>query len=498
PDDVAAVAADATAPATAVTAPDTQVSEDVRVEDVRPDTGNPITAVAPAALASTLEGSPSTPEVAVNAAGDAVAVWVQQRNTMPAYAIYASHLTPTGWSAPVIVAPWAASLPHALALAQNAVGDAVVAWSSGVVLASRFSPEEDGWSAPFEVAPAQTDGFTAGPAIALGDSGDAVVVWGASRYNSTEAVISARAQQSNGQWYPTFELARGEVELLSIGDGAAFAVATNAQGRAIAAWTKKIGEKREVWVRRAGQANGSLGPLAWLEPQLLAEQETWNGAIWAALDDAGMAFVAWAAAAVDARHGETRWNIEGIRGDVAKPLGSAAPILSGIPGNFGYETLAPVLAADASGKLLFAWREGLRPTDFAHPEPSRLLAKRFDPKTGWAEPEVVAADLAPPYFGCAMPGMSAFTAVLFGETSAVLWEERLADGAAVLMRTSERPATWSDSDVLGAGVTSWSRDLTAALAARGGFALWTEQGADPISGTWATTLWAAPLGIESD
>ncbi len=452
---------------------------------------------APTAIAASLEGTPTNPQIAVNTAGDAVAVWVQQQSVAPAYAIYASRMTPAGWGAPVLVATSAASMPHDLALAQNDRGDALVAWSTGGIHASRFAADEDAWSLPFEVAPAPPappGGYTVGPAVALDGRGAALVMWASGTYDGHETVLAARAQRSNGAWDPAFELAREDVALDASGDGAPFAVAANAAGNVVAAWATQLGTTRQVWVRRAVLGDDPSDPWRWQDPQIVSAAETWNGALWTAIDAGGTAFVAWAAAKTPTRDGETAWSVAGVHARDGVAFGTATAIATGIPASFGFESLAPELAADPSGTLLMAWREGLRPVDFANPEPSRILAKRFHPERGWTETEVVADELAPPYFGCAMSPTTAFAVLLSGDDHAVVWQERATDGTVgVRLRTSEAGPPWSETEVLGRSAPSWSPDLSAGLATHGGYALWTETGPDPLTNAWTTTLWAVPL-----
>lgn len=503
---VADVAADTTV-ASADALPDTTVASAETVPETSPPDGlapdgtpvivNP-TPTPPTAIAATLEGTPTAPQIAVNTAGDALAVWIQQLNGTPAYAIYASRVTPAGWSAPTLVATSAASMPHDLALAQNARGDALVAWSTGGIFASRLSPGEDAWSAPFEVAPAppaHPGGYVVGPGLTLDGRGAALVIWASGTYDGKETVLAARAQRTTGAWYPAVELARGDVALDASGNGAAFAVSANAAGHAVAAWATQVGTERQVFVRRASVADEPADPWHWQEPQRVSTAETRNGALWTAIDGDGTAFVAWAAAEPAGEDGETHWTVEGLHARDGAAFAAASTIATGIPASFGFESIAPELAADPSGTLFMAWREGLRPVDFANPEPSRILAKRYHPEHGWTETEVVADGLAPPYFGCAMSGMSAFATVLAGDTGAVVWQERGPDGkvVAVHLRTSEGGARWSETAVLGSGASSWSPDLSASLATHGGFALWTEAGPDPVTNDWTTTLWAAPL-----
>jgi hypothetical protein len=127
----------------------------------------PVTTLSPAADSS------SHPQIAMDAHGNAVAIWLH--TTSSSGGIFAADLSAGGsWSTPVQISTVNVSAQNPV-LAVNASGDAVAGWQSAngiIFVAERNSGV---WGAPIVIAPAA---FRQGsPHVALGDRGDAAAAW---------------------------------------------------------------------------------------------------------------------------------------------------------------------------------------------------------------------------------------------------------------------------------------------------------------------------------
>jgi hypothetical protein len=129
--------------------------------------------------------------LAMNGRGDAVIVWSQYRHQefppLDAYYVLAATMSGAGgtWSAPSeLTTPAGGTVPD---LALNAHGEAIVAWRaydqatrtlSVEATFGSLGPAGTAWSAPAPVSEAGEDVAEAGPRVAIGDDGAALVTWG--------------------------------------------------------------------------------------------------------------------------------------------------------------------------------------------------------------------------------------------------------------------------------------------------------------------------------
>lgn len=128
----------------------------------------------PAALLDNGDGNAFGSQLAVDAAGHAVAVWTQQTNLM------ASRYVPgTGWSVPALLETSNVGPALSSRVAMNAAGVAQVVWvqSDGVrenIWTTRFVPGA-GWSTPVRVEDEPEVAY--GANVAIDPAGNAVAIW---------------------------------------------------------------------------------------------------------------------------------------------------------------------------------------------------------------------------------------------------------------------------------------------------------------------------------
>ena len=132
-----------------------------------------------AALIETNAGSASIPQIAFDSSGNAIAVWTQYDGTR--YNIYANrYASGTGWGAAALIETDNAGSASSPQIAFDSSGNAIAVWSQLVgtrdnILANRYV-SGTGWGA---AALIETDnaGDAWSPQIAFDSSGNAIAVW---------------------------------------------------------------------------------------------------------------------------------------------------------------------------------------------------------------------------------------------------------------------------------------------------------------------------------
>jgi PKD domain-containing protein len=228
----------------------------------------------------TEEEEPSTTQVALDTAGNAVAVW----SAFDSGFVIRTAVRPAGgdWSEPDDLFVEGLT-PH---LAMNAAGDAVAVWAGfdGVddyVTWAAVRPAGGDWSAPEELSVVdENDGFY--PQVAIDAAGNAIAVW--QRFDLSYNVISAAVRPAGGDWSAPDEFS-------AIGEHArAPRIAMNAAGAAVAGWTL-LGGGVQAAVRPAGGD--------WSSPDDVSAAGESPGEAETAIDPNGSAFAIWPTPAGD-------------------------------------------------------------------------------------------------------------------------------------------------------------------------------------------------------
>ena len=134
------------------------------------------------------------PRVAINAQGQAAAVWVQMDSALGTYGIWSSRLEPgAAWGAAVQVERGNAGSTYAPGIAIDERGHAVAAWQQSDgrrvnVRASRFAPGV-GWGQASRLE--RGGGDLGAPEVAMNADGNALVVWPRFHLNRSELWASA-------------------------------------------------------------------------------------------------------------------------------------------------------------------------------------------------------------------------------------------------------------------------------------------------------------------
>lgn len=285
---------------------------------------------APRTIGSEGEAVEELPQIAVDATGDAVAVWEHET---PGHEVVEWASRPAGgtWSAaaPISHAGEAATEPR---LAVNAAGDAAAVWTdvgAEETVAAVSRPAGGAWSAPTVVTAAGEEGAL--PKVGLDAAGDATVIW--ERIDAAHFVIREADRAAAGPWSTPRRLSPSGV------DSVAPELAVDPGDDAVAVWDLRISPSDT-----AVGAASRPGSGAWGEPEQVAPADTSGQVAKVGIDAAGDATVVW-------RDGPLpNTDIDAARrpaaGDWTPPVAISTP---------GEETEEAQVVVDPAGDALTVW-----------------------------------------------------------------------------------------------------------------------------------------------
>lgn len=259
-------------------------------------------------------GNADAAKIAVDADGNAIAVWLQHDGTR--LNVWANTYVAGGeWEGPVIIdsSTQNAETPR---LAMNADGQAVVVWahdggSNGSIWSSRYEPGV-GWETPASVEAGSADASV--PDVAIDASGTAVVVW-----VEASNIFANRSVVGDG-W--------GDAGLIELSATTAFDphVDITPQGEAIV-----------VWAQGGIRSARSTDALGWGVISLVDDGAASASSARVAMDASGNAIVVW----------EQDGMIWANRQIATDPWGEPVP--------FGGTGLTPDVDVDLAGNALATW-----------------------------------------------------------------------------------------------------------------------------------------------
>jgi hypothetical protein len=176
----------------------------------------------------------SLPHVAINEAGDVVAVWQQRESPVPH--IESARMAAGGaWSPPVAIGSNFLENDLGPDIANDASGDAVAAWVvevSGGTKVQAATSVGAAWTPPVDLdaAPDETAGW---PSVAMDDGGDAVVAW--AHFTDPDAGLRSAIRPAAGAWSASSEVDPGPV-------ASPPSIASDAMGNATAVWSTYTAE----------------------------------------------------------------------------------------------------------------------------------------------------------------------------------------------------------------------------------------------------------------
>jgi PKD domain len=280
------------------------------------------------------------PYVAMDGRGDALAAWEGYEGSDETF-----RLAGGGWQTPGDLNSDKRHAGHPC-VAMNEAGEAVALWESAnangrlTIQGAAGSPSQ-GWQAPatlFEDKGAFHLLGVRGCQVAINASSEAVAVWCVETMEEFEQVWAAY-RPADGGWQPA-------VELDPVGQLAAPTAAIDARGEALAAWGSSGG-----FIRSVAKPTGSdwKQPASATEPEILSEKNHDATAPHVAFDAEGDALAVWS---IGAKYGAA--SKESVIQASYRPAGGSweAPVDLSEPGQLSY---APGLAMDAAGEALAVW-----------------------------------------------------------------------------------------------------------------------------------------------
>ena len=246
---------------------------------------------APVTLSRAGETAVGASSLALNGAGDAVAVWTRGGGVVQA----SSRAASTGvWEAAVDIAQ--GTQPE---VALDPAGNAVAVWSvPGGGVQGSFRPAGGGWSGPADVS----RGAGTEARLGVDDAGNAVAVW---LSPAGPHVRSARRAAATGTWSQPVDVSAAGVAAADPD------VAVDPRGNAVAVWTRTGAPTLRAALRPV--ATGS-----WLSGVGLSGAGAATGAPRVAIDGAGRALAIWT------RRGPGESVVE------SSELAGAGPVLTGV------------------------------------------------------------------------------------------------------------------------------------------------------------------------
>ena len=223
------------------------------------------------------------PQVAIDPAGNALVVW--QKSNGHAVSIWANHYdADMGWGTAELLEEVELSPAFDPRVAMDASGNGLVVWEQRDgrrfnVMANRYVAEA-GWTGAVEIETAEGSAFD--PQIAMDRDGNAVAVW--EQYDGERFNVWSNNFSPNTGWG-----AAQYVEQNPVGGGLYFRpqIAVSDEGHAVAVWQQFDGHNISIWANR--QVGGNWAQAKVIEPTDHAS--AFGPEV--AMDPAGNAVVVW-------------------------------------------------------------------------------------------------------------------------------------------------------------------------------------------------------------
>ncbi len=317
------------------------------------------------------------PQVAVDDGGNAIAIWLQLYETTPSnkYHVWTNRYSAATrtWGTPTTLSTGTED-SYSPAIAVNAAGDAVVAWTSRVsssawVLARMYSASSGLWGPGRQISftTYQAD-INSGPGVAIDASGNAIVAWSefyAFGANSTRRWVWARRLATGG-------IVGTAVQVDIWGNSAHPKIALTGSGDALAVWEQHDGTRWNIWSSRSAATSGSL----WTSPVALETDSLDARSVVLAAGPGGNAIAMWA------MYDGTRNNIWANRFDATTGRWGTAEIIETGSG----DAALPQVGMDNHGNAMAVWHQhdGMR---------NNVWSNRYTAGTGhWGVSALIETD----------------------------------------------------------------------------------------------------------
>ena len=318
----------------------------------------------PAAIDMDSPGDAGYAQLATDAAGNAVAVWVQFDS--PRLNVWANrYVAGTGWGTARLIQANTTGVAGGPQVAVDVGGNATVVWhqqdgARSNIWANRYVAGA-GWDIAALIE-ADDLGDADLPQVAADASGNAVAVW------------RQRGAVAHDIWANRYAAGLGwgapqRIEADDAGNASGPQVAVDAGGNATAVWPHSDGVRTNLWASRfdAGTGWGAAGPI---------EQDSAGPAVTpqVAADPAGNAVVVWSASDGNRSNIWSNQFVAGRGWDLAGLVET----------NDSVSAEAPQVAVDIRGNALAVWHQH-------DASPANISSSRYTPGRGWSVPRVIDA-----------------------------------------------------------------------------------------------------------
>ena len=275
-------------------------------------------------------GDADSPKIAIDANGNAIAVWNQSDGTR--YNIWANYFDGAAWGTAELIETDNTGNAYYPKIAIDAAGNAIAVWyqfdgTRYNIWANYFDGAAWGTA---ELIETDNAGDAGGPQIAFDAAGNAIAVW----YQDDGTRENIWANYFDGTDWGTAEL----IETDNAGYASIPQIAFDAAGNAIAVWVQSDGSRRNIW---ANYFDGA----AWGTAELIETDNAGDaGGPQIAVDATGNAIAVWA------QDDGTRYNIWANCFDGAT-WGTAELIETDDAG----DAWVPQIAVDGDGNAIAAW-----------------------------------------------------------------------------------------------------------------------------------------------
>lgn len=200
----------------------------------------------PTLLESSDSGPAQGPRIGMDSSGNAIAVWHQFDGTRTS--VWASRYTVgSGWSSPVRIGNTDEPEATYPMLAMNANGQAVAVWQQNTgsrwnIWAARYTPSS-GWGSAARIE-ANDAGDATAPYIAVDTVGNAIAVWSQAVAGGRHDIWAARSG-SDGSWSTPLL-----IETTDIDEAYGPVLVVDALGNATVVWSQGNGTANDIWINR--------------------------------------------------------------------------------------------------------------------------------------------------------------------------------------------------------------------------------------------------------
>lgn len=317
-----------------------------------------------------ISGDAQQPQVAVDASGNAVAIWVVGFGTSSEIWVN-RYSAGSGWGTASKLSG-NGKFSDDPVVASDASGNAIAVWTetdaggAGNYVWSNRHTVGLGWGTAQQIATGSGN-FGSTPSVSVDASGNAFAIW--RRSDGIRGNIWVNRYTVGVGWGTEEQIEASDAETVSFPPRIAF----DSSGNAMAVWSQQDSGQYSIW------SNRYTAGVGWGSPQLV-ESENTSAARYPDIvfDSSGNAIVVWERSSGMQRSIWTNRYILGIGWEVAHSLASEASMSTG---------MLAKLDADSNGNVLVVWNQPYRSVN-------SVWAIRYAPGSGWGSASLLEPNIA--------------------------------------------------------------------------------------------------------